>query len=125
MGKRPDVMPMLTSFGLPDGLDVDRHQVDIGTTFDLTMSGAPGGVSVLTGALDFGELDLGLNRRLLLELSSFFTIGVFPRPSGTAMTTLAVPNDASLHDTGVYFQALQVDASGGLRMSSAAEIYVP
>lgn len=113
IGTRADLVAMLRSLGLPDGLEVDRHEVALGTSVTLTMRGPAGGAFALALAAGNAVVPLGLNRPLHLDLATMLTLGGFGLPGGVVATTLAVPNDPSLRGLDVFFQGLAVDPSSG------------
>lgn len=125
IGTRGDLVAMLRSLGLPDGLEVDRHEVALGTSVTLTMRGPAGGAFALALASGHAVVPLGLNRPLHLDPATMLPLGGFGLPGGVVSTTLTVPNDPSLRGLDVYFQGLAVDPlSGPPHVSSCVAIWL-
>lgn len=122
---RPDVVAMLASLGLPDGLDVRSEQVAPGGSFDIELSGPAGGRAALLTSTGLSKFALGLNRSWHLDAVSMFQIAVVDLPAGARTVTINVPNLTALKDTVHRFQAVSVDAGlTTLHVSSSGEVWV-
>lgn len=125
VGRRPDLVAMLRALSIPDGLEVDRHAIALGSAFTITMRGSVGGGFALALALGTARVELGLNRPLHLDPASLIPIGGFALADGTATWNALAPNDPSLRGLDVYFQGLAVAPQGGTpHVSSSVAIWL-
>jgi hypothetical protein len=124
IGRRPDMFAILQSLGIVDGLDLDRPDVPLGGSATVNLLGAPGGAAFLFVAFTTGSLDLGLDRKVHLGLSTMQTIGFLPMPAGTANWTMQVPNDASLSGVSLYFQAGLLQGSSPIHVTNSGQLTI-
>jgi hypothetical protein len=125
IGRRPDLLAMLGSLGLPDGLTIDRFEVDLGGMATITMRGPVGGGFALAMSAARGDVDLGLGRRLHLDPSAILAVLSRDLPAGSDIYPLVVPVEPSLSGLELYFQGVIVDPNGPtLRMSSSLGLHL-
>ncbi|MCB9882339.1 MAG: S8 family serine peptidase [Planctomycetes bacterium] len=108
IGNRPDLQQMLAALGYPDGLFLaDDPELGGSTTFE--MEGTAGNTAVLFMAFDAGSTDIGLNRKLLLDLVSLgVLVPLVLDGNGEASLTLPIPADTNLIGAEAFFQVLEV-----------------
>ncbi|MBM4060774.1 MAG: hypothetical protein FJ265_06730 [Planctomycetes bacterium] len=124
IGRRPDLVAMLQAIGAIDGLEADVPDTVIGGTATIVLRGAPGSAGFLFASFTPGSTSFGLNRRILLGLSTLQTIGFLPMPSGAANWTLQVPNDPSLHGVSLYFQAGRLAGTAPIHVTNSVQVTI-
>ena len=124
IGRRPDVDAILVAMGAVDGLRIDQPDFDLLDTMTLTMDGAPGSLSALFAAFADGDVGLGFNRNIHLDLGGIVPVGGFFLPGGTATWTLQVPNDPTLHGVSLYFQAVRLTGTNPLHVTNSCQATV-
>ena len=124
IGRRPDLTRMLGAVGLPDGLTAGSAEVDRGQAVAYRLTGAPRSQAfLLVGAVP-GDVPLGANRRLHLDVGSALVLpAVTLDAAGTADVGLPVPPDPALVGLELYAQGVQA-VGGGLRLTSSAVVQV-
>ena len=100
---------------------MERPDVDLGDTITATMDGSLGSVAAMFGSFATGNVPIGFNRNIHLDLSSYSALGAFVLTSGTAQYQLLVPNNAALHGTDIYFQAVRLTASQPLFVTNSCQ----
>jgi hypothetical protein len=122
IGRRPDLLAMLTAIGAVDGLLPAAPDVQIGGSVSVAMSGAGAG-AFLFASFGVGDLDLGFNRHFHLDLASMLTIGFFGFAGGQASLQVTVPPSPDLHGVSLYLQAGTLD-NGAVHLSNSAQLTV-
>jgi hypothetical protein len=121
IGPRPDLPAMLAAMGAIDGLTVDLADVTPGGAVTVTIDGPAGSLAALFASFATADIPLGFNRNLHLDLASLASLDAFVLPSGTAQYQLAIPNNASLHDVDVYFQAARLTGTQPLFVTNSCQ----
>ena len=118
------LVTMLGAVGLPDGLTAGSAEVDRGQAVAYRLTGAPRSQAfLLVGAVP-GDVPLGANRRLHLDVGSALVLpAVTLDAAGTADVGLPVPPDPALVGLELYAQGVQA-VGGGLRLTSSAVVQV-
>lgn len=124
IGRRPDLVAMAAAIGAVDGLRLNAPDFDLQDTIQVQMSGNAGGIACLFAALATGNVDLGFNRRVHLDLGSADATGAFAMPNGTATWQLQVPNNPTLHGASVYFQALRLEPNATMTLTTSCQATV-
>ncbi len=121
IGPRPDLVQLLATFGLPDGLIVNTSGLP-GDPLDVEIRGDPSQRFLLYLSNARARIPTNKNRDLLIAfpvqgvvLASFDEFGV-------AAFNSTVPDDPLLAGSTFYLQALDVQANGDLHLSNSAEI---
>jgi microbial collagenase len=121
IGRRPDLEAIFAALGVLDGLAVDEPDFDLLETIGVTMDGAPGSIAALFASFAAGDVDLGLDRHVLIDLTGMVSIGAFVLPAGTATYSLPIPNSATLHGVSLYFQAVRLTGSSPLHVTNSCQ----
>jgi serine protease len=124
IGPRPDLVAILQALGILDGLAVDQPDLAPGGTITVTMDGPANALVALFGSFAAGEADLGLNRRVLLDLAGLVPCGAFTLPAGTASWQLPVPADPALQGIDVFFQAVRLTAASPLHLTNSCQVTI-
>lgn len=124
IGRRPDMVAMAAAIGAVDGLRLNAPDFDLLDTVQVQMSGTPGGIACLFASLATGDVDLGFNRRVHLDLNTADATGAFAMPNGTATWQTLVPNNPALHGTSLYFQAVRLEPNATLTLSTSCQATV-
>lgn len=124
IGRRPDLEAILMAMGAIDGLTVNEPDFDLLETITLTMAGPAGTLAALFASFVPGDVDLGFNRHVHLDLQGLVSVGAFALPAGSASWSLLVPNDPSLHGVDVYFQAVRLEAGNTLHVTNSCQATV-
>lgn len=123
IGKRPDLPAMFAAAGILDGLKVTR-EANLGNSFDLELRGKAGNLWALLASPFQGETQLGLNRRLLIDLKTFIPLaaGQISR-TGENNLSFNVPNDQSLIGKSFFAQSLELSTSS-MRLTNSIEVFI-
>lgn len=121
IGLRPDLPGILEQMGAIDGLTMVDPDVPIGGTITATMTGPPGSVSAMFGSFATGNLPLGFNRNVHLDLASMSALGAFVLATGTAQFNLPVPDNVALQGTDIYFQAVRLTGTQPLFVTNSCQ----
>jgi hypothetical protein len=124
IGRRPDMVAMLQSLGIFDGLAIDRADMSLLDTVTVTMDGAPGSLAALFAAFTPADVPIGFNRNVHLDPLSMVSVGAFFLPVGTASYSLQVPNAASLHGADLYFQAVRLTGASPLHLTNSCQVTI-
>lgn len=124
IGRRPDLEAILLAMGAIDGLTLNEPDFDLLETITLTMAGPAGTLAALFASFVPGDVDLGFNRHVHLDLQGLVSVGAFALPAGSASWSLLVPNDPSLHGVDVYFQAVRLEAGNTLHVTNSCQATV-
>ena len=121
IGRRPDLVAMLQAMGAIDGLGLNEPDFDLLETITVTMDGPAGSIAALFGSFVPGDVDLGFNRRVHLDLAGMVSIGAFVLTTGSAAWSLQVPNDPALQGSHLYLQAVRLAATGPLHVTNSCQ----
>ncbi len=124
IGRRPDMVAILQSIGVFDGLAVDRSDMQLLDTVTVTMDGPPGSLAALFAAFAPADVPIGFNRNVHLDPVSLVSVGAFFLPAGNATYSLQVPNSAALHDADLYFQAVRLSGASPLHLTNSCQVTV-
>lgn len=124
IGLRPDLQALLAALGIPDGLQVEGTPIAPGESRDLHMTGPPGGAFNLFASLALSSVDLGLNRKVHLDLGTLVHVDAAALTGGTATYRLAIPNTSDLRGMDLYFQGIITDPMGSLRISNSVQLTI-
>lgn len=126
IGLRPDLPAQMRALGILDGLTMQSPDAAVGGQFTLQMEGPAGSAQVAFGSFVTANpgTDLGLNRRLHLDMNVGFTIGFFPLPQGSASWSMSIPNDLSLRGLSLYFQAARLVAGQSTQLTNSCQATV-
>jgi hypothetical protein len=122
VGPRPDLVQILASVGLPDGLVIPAD-AEIGQPVTADLTGTPSAPMWLLMAADRGRLDVGLNRDLLLDPAQLIIVPGFQfDANGTLSLTDTVPNQPSLQGLSLFVQAAEFGPVK--RLTNSSEIWI-
>lgn len=121
IGLRPDLPGILAHIGAIDGLTMVAPDVSLGGTISAVMDGPPGSVSAMFGSFATGNIPLGFNRNVHLDLASMSALGAFVLATGTAQYDLPVPNNVALHGADIYFQAVRLTGTQPLHVTNSCQ----
>jgi len=121
IGLRPDLPAILAHIGAIDGLTMVAPDVALGGTISAVMEGPPGSVSAMFGSFATGNLPLGFNRNVHLDLATMSALGAFVLATGTAQYDLPVPNNVALQGTDIYFQAVRLTGTQPLHVTNSCQ----
>lgn len=124
IGRRTDLVAAYQALGIFDGLAVAAPEVVLGGTIQVNMNGASNAVFALAGSFVAANLPLGLNRNLHLDQSSLVVLGAFVFPTGTASWSAPVPNNAALHGSELYLQALRLVAPSSSTLTNSCQVTI-
>ncbi len=125
IGLRPDLPLIFQALGIFDGLSVGAPEIALGGTITIDMNGSSGSAVALFASLDVGDVDLGLNRHVHLDLATMASLGAFFLPtSGLATGTLVVPTTASLQGVDIFFQAARLTSTGPLHITNSCQVTI-
>lgn len=119
IGRRPDVVAILRQLQAIDGLEMAEPDVALGETITATMTGPPGSLAAMFGAYAPANFSLGFNRNIHLDLGGLTSLGAFVLATGSAQYQLPVPNNAVLHGTDIYFQAVRLTGTQPLFVTNS------
>ncbi len=123
IGKRPDLWKIMNAIKANDGMRITQEG-SVGGQVKIELTVPAGRGYMMLGSLGRKVLNIGLNRRVLLDLTS-----TFPVISGTMGGTgqqvfqLNVPNDNSLHDKSLFLQTLDFTASAH-HLTNSVDLYI-
>jgi hypothetical protein len=124
IGPRTDLRLVLQAIGVLDGLQVAAPDVPLGGTLTVDLDGPPGSVAALFGAFATGDVPLGFNRNVHLDLATMANVGAFFLPAGQASWQLAVPLSSSLQGANLYFQAVRLFGSTPLHVTNSCQVTI-
>tara|TARA_R110002096_G_scaffold121528_9_gene263151 strand:+ start:1430 stop:3301 length:1872 start_codon:yes stop_codon:yes gene_type:complete len=124
IGLRPDVFAILQQLAAIDGLTMAEPDVSLGDTITATMTGPSGSLAAMFGAFATGNVPLGFNRNIHLDLSGFASLGAYVLATGSAQYQLPVPNNVALHGTDIYFQAVRLTGSQPLFVTNSCQVTI-
>ena len=78
-------------------------------------------VVAMFGSFATGDLSLGFNRNVHLDLGSMSALGAFVLTTGSAQYNLPVPNNIALQGTDIYFQAVRLSGSQPLFVTNSCQ----
>ena len=105
IGKRPDLWKIMNATGALDGLLITQ-EASVGGQISIDLSVAAGRSYMMLGSLGRSVLDIGLNRRILLDFTTAFTFLTGTMGSSGQLTLqFNVPNDATLRGKSLFMQA--------------------
>ena len=124
IGPRADLAALLANYGLPDGLELQGDGA-INASFTLEVSGQPNSPFVMFLSADRGNAPTSINRKWLIDLSSFFLVtGLSTNGAGEASLSAIFPNDPGFIDSSLFFQVLNADANGDLHLTNSVELWI-
>lgn len=124
VGLQPDLVQILASQGLPDGLRL-QGDVLVGGSATLECSGEASMPFLIFVSPDRGRFPTGLNRDLLLDATTLVTVAGFVLDAaGHRSLTGSVPSHPGLADSSFFLQMLDARAGGGLHLTSSVEMYI-
>lgn len=124
IGRRPDMVAMSAAIGAVDGLRLNAPDFDLLDTVQVQMSGTAGAIACLFAALATGDVNLGFNRNVHLDLATADATGAFAMPNGVASWQIQVPNNPALHGTSLYFQAVRLEPNATLTLTTSCQATV-
>jgi len=124
IGRRPDMAAMAAAIGAFDGLRLNAPDFDLLETIQVQMSGTAGGIACLFAALATGDVNLGFNRSVHLDLATANPTGAFAMPNGAASWQIQVPNNPALHGVSLYFQAVRLEPNAILTLTTSCQATV-
>ncbi|MFO1077738.1 MAG: S8 family serine peptidase [Planctomycetota bacterium] len=124
IGRRPDVHAILQAMGAIDGLETSAPDVGIGGTEHVLLSGPTASGALVFANFAPGSTDLGLNRRILLDLPGMMSLGFVAMPTGSASIAVSIPADPGLHGVSLYFQAGILSGSAPVHVTNAGQLTV-
>ena len=124
IGLRPDLPAIFEQIGAIDGLTMAEPDVPLGGTITATMEGQPGSVMAMFGSFTTGNVPLGYNRNLHLDLASMSALGAYVLASSTAQYNLPVPNNLALQGVDIFFQAVRLTGSQPLFVTNSCLVTI-
>jgi len=124
IGLRPDLPGILEQMGAIDGLTLVEPDVSLGGTISATMEGQPGDLMAMFGSFATGDLPLGYNRNVHLDLASMSALGAYVLSSATAQYDLPVPNNVALHGVDIFFQAVRLTGTQPLYVTNSCVVTI-
>jgi serine protease len=123
IGRRPSLTALLATKGLPDGLVVSQDATP-GTSIRIEVRGVGNSPFAMLLSLGRGRLGIGLNRDLLLDLTTMVPLAN-GTVSGAGLSTvvLPIPNNPTLRGVDVFLQSGIVENST-LKLTNSATAMV-
>ncbi len=124
IGRRTDLAAAFQALGIFDGLAVGSPEVSIGGVIQVAMNADSNAIFALAGSFAAVDTPIGLNRNLHLDSASMAVLGAFLFPAGQASMQIPVPNNAALHGTSVYLQALRMVPPTSMSLTNSCQVSI-
>jgi hypothetical protein len=127
IGNRPDLVQLLETQGLPDGLLITQ-QGAVGGSFTYVLGKAEwGGASYeLRMSPQRSSEDIGLNRNILIDHDSSVVVARGVLPPATALVTgeVSIANTAALAGQSYYLQAAVLQSGHDTYLTNSVEAWI-
>ena len=124
IGRRPDLFAILQQLQAVDGLTMVAPEVALGDTIQADISGPAGSIAAMFGSFATGNVPIGFNRNIHLDLGSYAVLGAFALSGGSAQYQLPVPNNVALHGSDIYFQAVRLTGAQQLFVTNSCQVTI-
>jgi hypothetical protein len=124
IGRRPDVFAILQQLQVVDGLEMIEPDVSIGGNIQASITGPPGSLAAMFGGFTTSNVPLGFNRNIHLDLGGFVSLGAFVLATGSAQYQLSVPNNAALHGSDIFLQAVRLSGTQPLFVTNSCQVTI-